>query len=538
MSLREVVRRSRRTLSYGKEQASARLTSALSMGSIQGVGRPTQRNDKGWTVLHLAAMHSKPQTVRLLIQQGCKVTDKDIEGNTPLHLAAENGNREAVRVLLYHGSKLSDKNNQGFSALHLAVKAGKENIVQLFLQHNDINVDQKTSTGNRTSLHLSAATGRTDIARALLHAGASIRARASLGWTSLHFSSREGRVEMTDLLLEKGARFDVVTTGQWTPLMFAAAHNQLGVAKLLIRRGADLNKVNRDGLTAEAIAAGKGMDRMVAVLKGQPDIQHSSDEEESSPETSFRHINRLEHSRSSEALQDHPAARHQTHLAVEETYESDDDIQLNADERETLEHLQSQLMARVKLVDEVREENLHLLKEKERKISGLAKKLLEARNQEEKLRDDLERAKKDVRDILVKEAVAKNSFEKAAKTGAEKLKESERSVLTIKKELYNLKEMARDRNQEEKRRGDLRTNLSKSTHSINIESELECPICFEMSRPPIYQCPEGHIICNECRPRVSRCPVCRFEFTGLPNIRNRYVERLSLAFFEEDENNI
>jgi hypothetical protein len=27
----------------------------------------------------------------------------------------------------------------------------------------------------------------------------------------------------------------------------------------------------------------------------------------------------------------------------------------------------------------------------------------------------------------------------------------------------------------------------------------ECPICFELSRPPIYQCPEGHIICSDCR---------------------------------------
>ena len=37
----------------------------------------------------------------------------------------------------------------------------------------------------------------------------------------------------------------------------------------------------------------------------------------------------------------------ESHLAVEEAYESDSDVELNEDERESLEHLQSQLIARV-----------------------------------------------------------------------------------------------------------------------------------------------------------------------------------------------
>ena len=44
----------------------------------------------------------------------------------------------------------------------------------LQFQHNDINVDQKTSTGNRTSLHLSAATGTAAIGTAKARATAVI----------------------------------------------------------------------------------------------------------------------------------------------------------------------------------------------------------------------------------------------------------------------------------------------------------------------------------------------------------------------------
>ena len=34
----------------------------------------------------------------------------------------------------------------------------------------------------------------------------------------------------------------------------------------------------------------------------------------------------------------------------------------------------------------------------------------------------------------------------------------------------------------------------------------ECPICTEMMTPPrkIYQCPEGHLVCSECKPRLSK----------------------------------
>ena len=70
--------------------ASNCLSSALSLVNLTDVVRssPGQvRDSRGWTVLHMAARHSKPQTVRLVIMQGGKVGEKDEAGNTPLHLA-------------------------------------------------------------------------------------------------------------------------------------------------------------------------------------------------------------------------------------------------------------------------------------------------------------------------------------------------------------------------------------------------------------------------------------------------------------------
>ena len=64
------------------------LSKALSMVNLtDGTSGSPMRDSRGWTVLHMAARHSKPQTVRLVIMQGGKLGEKDEAGNTPLHLA-------------------------------------------------------------------------------------------------------------------------------------------------------------------------------------------------------------------------------------------------------------------------------------------------------------------------------------------------------------------------------------------------------------------------------------------------------------------
>ena len=45
---------------------------------------------------------------------------------------------------------------------------------------------------------------------------------------------------------------------------------------------------------------------------------------------------------------------------------------------------------------------------------------------------------------------------------------------------------------------------------LDILKDLECPVCMETPESfPIYQCTQGHIVCNSCYPRVENCPVCR-----------------------------
>jgi len=43
-----------------------------------------------------------------------------------------------------------------------------------------------------------------------------------------------------------------------------------------------------------------------------------------------------------------------------------------------------------------------------------------------------------------------------------------------------------------------------------LEGSLECPVCYKIPRDvPIPCCEAGHIVCQDCRKKVTSCPTCR-----------------------------
>ncbi|CAL8110520.1 unnamed protein product [Orchesella dallaii] len=54
------------------------------------------------------------------------------------------------------------------------------------------------------------------------------------------------------------------------------------------------------------------------------------------------------------------------------------------------------------------------------------------------------------------------------------------------------------------------TNFPSSSNTESLLSITECPVCFDVSLP-IYQCINGHIICNSCLQGLDQkiCPTCR-----------------------------
>ena len=68
-------------------------------------------------------------------------------------------------------------------------------------------------------------------------------------------------------------------------------------------------------------------------------------------------------------------------------------------------------------------------------------------------------------------------------------------------------------------------NEQPSNELREIARDLECPVCFNVAKPPIYQCEEGHIICHQCKPNLENCPSCNKKYSE-PAIRNRLAENI------------
>jgi len=70
------------------------------------------------------------------------------------------------------------------------------------------------------------------------------------------------------------------------------------------------------------------------------------------------------------------------------------------------------------------------------------------------------------------------------------------------------------------------------------DDQLACPVCLELLRPPlrIFQCPEGHILCENCRdnPSLVHCPQCRIPLEGVCS-RNRALEEVARTVFTEKQ---
>ena len=65
------------------------------------------------------------------------------------------------------------------------------------------------------------------------------------------------------------------------------------------------------------------------------------------------------------------------------------------------------------------------------------------------------------------------------------------------------------------------------------EEALLCPVCLEIALTPIFTCPDSHIICSACVPKlkVQECPQCRVVLAQ-PLKRHRFAEKTAVELEE------
>eukprot|EP00698_Gefionella_okellyi_P019392 TRINITY_DN5940_c0_g1_i1.p1 TRINITY_DN5940_c0_g1~~TRINITY_DN5940_c0_g1_i1.p1 ORF type:complete len:1275 (-),score=349.80 TRINITY_DN5940_c0_g1_i1:26-3850(-) len=281
------------------------------------------RNHRGATALHSAAFMGDSRMVKFLLDAGGSVFITDNEGSAPLHCAAMSrltvtDGVAVIRLLLDYGAEINQRNGAGWTPLKLAARRCNAAIInELLLRGADVNVCDEEAA---TALHNAAATEGKDAVKnvlRLLKAGAQIDAPDHDGGTPLIYACRmrmldtarvliaagadvnrpdnfstplyhavrncEGKTPLVEMLLDAGAVIDVPNKHGYTPLQWASFEDMRKVALLLMKHGADIHHQDELGRTPLTVA--QPLLRSIMISE-RPALSPATDNEQQSKKSS------------------------------------------------------------------------------------------------------------------------------------------------------------------------------------------------------------------------------------------------------------
>jgi ankyrin repeat protein len=154
-------------------------------------------DDYGYSALHIAVQEkSSAATMKIILDQGGRLSAVDSSGRTPLRLAADENSWDLAKILADAGSDPFSVARDGKTPADIALSRGREGVQAVF-------------------------------------SGKGIRAKDPSGNTILHYAARKGNTEIISLLLELGANKSVKNIAAESPADIARRWNRNENAALL-----------------------------------------------------------------------------------------------------------------------------------------------------------------------------------------------------------------------------------------------------------------------------------------------------------------
>lgn len=218
----------------------------------------------GSTLLHVASKSNLRATVRLILDEGRQVDERDDAGNTALHHAARYGHMEMVNILIDRGADIKAKTKSQNTTLELAVVNEHEEVVKLLLSRS-LNVNEMTgASGN--ALQGAAYKGSQKLVKVLIDNGAEVNAQGGKYGNALQAASRNGFEAVVRLLLEHNAEVNAQGGFYGNALQAASSMGFLAVVWLLLEQGAEVNAQGGYYGNALEAASGAGSEAVVRLL--------------------------------------------------------------------------------------------------------------------------------------------------------------------------------------------------------------------------------------------------------------------------------
>ena len=159
---------------------------------------------------------------------------------------------EVQRQLESHPDRASKGTHPRLAPLHQAILRKRTEIARALIQAGaDVNA---IDSSQRTPVHLAVVRNLPGLIASLANAGAKLNEQDAAGWTPLHWAAAKDQLEMTQALIAAGADAHARSAQGGTILHEAAATGGGAIVQLCLEQGVDPNAVASDGGTALQVA--------------------------------------------------------------------------------------------------------------------------------------------------------------------------------------------------------------------------------------------------------------------------------------------
>ncbi|CAL4080805.1 unnamed protein product, partial [Meganyctiphanes norvegica] len=225
--------------------------------------------DSGNTALHVAAIHNKPMSARMLLDHNPDIYKLNNKGHTPLQTAVQVDAKDVIHILLMARSEDMEEHSAMDSderKLLNGVRKGQLEDVSSTL--DKVGVNTPIQPGGNTALHYAAIFGQSEIANYLIDNQANVDAQDNYGNSPLHDAAIHDRPELAKLLLTRKAEKNIKNIWNENPLMTCTWANSPHVLKILLEKKADPSLPNDKGQKPREVAMDQDHYEIVRLLDG------------------------------------------------------------------------------------------------------------------------------------------------------------------------------------------------------------------------------------------------------------------------------